>query len=311
MGGNHGVKRDLVEVFRQIALHAAHEFFGEVWEFGFVGGKRGVPSFFVGFASGFGVPVCVDFFRDGERWVVPADGFAGQLDFFSAQRLAMGFGGVGAVGAAFADVGFANHQSRLVGAGFGVGDGLADGGGAVAVNRANHVPAAGGEAQSGVVDEPRSNLAVNGDAVVVVQGDQLVQLPRACQGDGFVADAFHHATVAHENVGVVVNDVQVFAVISFVEFFGEQLLSQCKTDRVGDALAEWAGGGFYAWGHAHFRVASGFAVQLAEVFQLGHRQFVAGQVQHGVIQHRRVAVGEDETVAVGPMRVARVVFQVV
>ena len=207
-------------------------------------------------------------------------------------------------------------QRRLVGAGFGVGDGLADRGGVVAVDRADHVPAAGGEAQSGVVDEPGRDLAVNGNAVVVVQGDQLVQLPGAGQRDGFVADAFHQAAVAHEDVGVVVDDGEFRFAIRFVsygavEFLGQQLLSQRHADRVGDALAERAGGGFHAGGHAHFRVAGGFAVQLAEVFQLGHRQFVAGQVQHGVIQHGGVAVGQHETVAVNPVRVGRVVLEVV
>jgi hypothetical protein len=36
--------------------------------------------------------------------------------------------------------------------------------------------------------------------------DQLVQLPGAGQGAGLVADAFHHAAVAHEHIGVVVDD---------------------------------------------------------------------------------------------------------
>ncbi len=52
------------------------------------------------------------------------------------------------------------------------------------------------------------------------------------------------------------------------------------------------------------------AVQLAEFLQFGERQGVAGQVEQRVDEHRAVAVRQDETVAVGPLRVGRVVFQV-
>ena len=52
-------------------------------------------------------------------------------------------------------------------------------------------------------------------------------------------------------------------------------------------------------------------MQLAELLQVVDRQIVAGQVQQGVDQHRAVAVGEHEAVAVGPLGVGRVVAQVV
>ena len=52
------------------------------------------------------------------------------------------------------------------------------------------------------------------------------------------------------------------------------------------------------------------AVQLAEVAQLAHRQVVAAQVQQRIQEHRAVAVRHHETVAVGPVRIGRVVLQV-
>ena len=136
------------------------------------------------------------------------------------------------------------------------------------------VPAVGFEPRGGVVDEPRRDLAVNRDAVVVVQGDQFIQLPSTCQSAGFVADAFHHATIAHEHIGVVIDDVMAGA----VEFGGQQLLSQRHTDRIGNALTQRTGGGFHARRDADLGVSGSFAVQLAEVFQLAHRQVVAGEV---------------------------------
>jgi hypothetical protein len=57
-------------------------------------------------------------------------------------------------------------------------------------------------------------------------------------------------------------------------------------------------------------VVSTPGVQLAEVLQLFDREIVAGQVQQRVDQHRAVAVGQHEAVAVRPLRIARVVLQV-
>ena len=97
---------------------------------------------------------------------------------------------------------------------------------------------------------------------------------------------------------------------STVEFRGQQLFCQRHAHRVGDALAQGAGGGFHARGDAHFGVAGGFAVQHAEVFQLAHGQVIAREVQQSVNQHRAVAVGQHKAVAVEPMRVFGVVLQV-
>ena len=117
--------------------------------------------------------------------------------------------------------------------------------------------------------------------------------------------AFHQAAVAHEDVGVVIDDVQTV----FIKFGGKDFFRQCHTHSVGNALSQRAGGGFHAVGVAVFGVAGGFAVQLAEVFQVFNAQVVAGQVQQAVQQHGRVAVGEDEAVAVVEFGVGRVVTQ--
>ena len=55
-------------------------------------------------------------------------------------------------------------------------------------------------------------------------------------------DAFHEATVAEENVGVVVDDV----VSRTVELRSQQPLGERHADRGGEALAEWTGGGLDA-----------------------------------------------------------------
>ena len=68
-------------------------------------------------------------------------------------------------------------------------------------------------------------------------------------------------------------------VIGFIEFLAEQFFAQSHADCIGNTLTKRAGGGFYARGDGVFGMASGFAVQLAEILNFFHRQIVAGQMQ--------------------------------
>jgi hypothetical protein len=76
----------------------------------------------------------------------------------------------------------------------------------VAVDVRDHVPAVRFETLRRVVREPALHVAVDADAVVVVERDELAELPRSRERCGFVRDAFHHAAVAHEHICVVVDD---------------------------------------------------------------------------------------------------------
>ncbi|MND93572.1 hypothetical protein D3C80_857610 [compost metagenome] len=177
----------------------------------------------------------------------------------------------------------------------------------VTVDVADHLPVVGFETLRRVVGEPAFDFAVDGDAVVIVEGDQLAQAQGTGQGSDFVGNAFHHAAITQEHIGVVVDDV----VARTVELRRHDFFSQGKTHGVGQALAQWTGGGFYARGVAEFRVARGAAVQLTELLEVIDRQVVAGQVQQRVDQHRAVAVGQHEAVTVGERWIARVVLEVV
>ena len=157
----------------------------------------------------------------------------------------------------------------------------------------------------GVVVEPPLHIAVNGNPVVVVEGDEFIQPPDTCERTHFVADAFHHAAVAQEAVRTVVDHGETVA----VKFRGEQLFSQGHTDGVGNALPQGARRRFHARRHAHFGMTGGFASHLTEVLQIVERQIVAGEVQQGVLQHRAVAVRENEAVAADPLRVLGIVTE--
>ena len=303
--GQRGIDRHLSEVLRQVTGRTAHVLERELRVRLAVGLEGVNPLRLGGQACVPRVPLLVSLFRDHEGLVAPAQRFAGELDFIGAECLAVRLGGASAVGRAFADRGLAADQRGLVGlAGF--GDGSVDRSHVVAVDVGDHVPAASRKTLGRVIDEPRRHRTVDADAVVVVQRDELVQAPCAGQCAGFVADAFHQAAVAHKHIGVVIND----GVTGAVEFGGQLLFGQRHAHRVGEALAERAGGGLDTRCHAHFRVARRLAVHLAEVAQLAHRQVIAHEVQHRIQQHRSVAVAEHEAITIGPVRIAGVVLEV-
>ncbi|SYD71601.1 Uncharacterised protein [Klebsiella pneumoniae] len=275
-----------VEVRRHLAFHTAGEF-GCFLREGFgVSRKLLVPCGFFRLAGFFGIPLGIDVRRDVKRRVFPAQRFAGQGDFGVAQRRAVGVVGAGFVRRTETDDGLAHQQGRFVGDRPRFFYRAFDGVSVVTVHAAHHVPAVGFKAFGGVVGEPAFNVAVDGDAVVIIERHQFTQFQGTGQGAHFVRNAFHHAAVAHEGVGVVVDDI----VSRTVELRRQGFLGDSHPDRVSDTLAQRTGGGFHACGVADFRVTRGFGVQLAEVFQLGYRQIVASEVQQAVNQHRTMAI---------------------
>ena len=167
------------------------------------------------------------------------------------------------------------------------------------------MPAVGREARGDVLGEADRRRAGEGDRVAVVEHDQLAQPQVAGQRAGFGLHAFDHVAVAREHIGVVVDDLVAGPVVAH----GQVGFGQRHADRIGDALAEWARGRLDPLGQMAFRVPRSQAAPLAEALDLLQRQVIAGQVEQRVEQHRPVARGQDEAVAVRPRRVRRVVAQ--
>ena len=108
---------------------------------------------------------------------------------------------VGLVGGAVADEGGHLDERGLVGDRLGLGQGRVQALQiVVAVLDVLHVPAQRLKAGGDILGEGDLGVAVNGDAVVVVQRDQLAQAPVAGDGGGLVGDAFHVAAVAQDHV---------------------------------------------------------------------------------------------------------------
>ena len=163
--------------------------------------------------------------------------------------------GAGLVRRAEADHGLRRDHGRLVGL-LGRFNGCSDRFRIVAVD-GNRVPV--GRAEAGVLvgRVGERNRAVDRDAVVVPEDDQLVELQVAGERDRFLADAFHEAAVTGKHVGVVV--LQFGAELVFQLLFGER-----HADGSRNTLAERTGGRFDAGGVAIFRVAGSLGTELTE-----------------------------------------------
>ena len=119
----------------------------------------------------------------------------------------------------------------------------------------------------------------------------------------FLADAFHQAAVAGQNVGVVVD--QIVSEGRIHDAFAER-----EADRIAETLAEWAGRRLDAGGMAVFGMTRRLRTDLAEILDLVDRHvLVAGEVEQRIKQHRAMASRQDEAVAVGPVRLPGIEFQ--
>ena len=214
----------------------------------------------------------------------------------------MGAGGALLIGRAVSDHRAAGNQRRAAGL-LGRGDRLVDRVGIVTVDLGD-APAAGRKARDLIVGYRQIGAAIDGNAVVVEQHDQARQSQVPGQRNRLVADALHQTAVAGEHIGKVIDH-------PIAETRSHHALGQRHADGVRQTLAERSGGGFDAGCVTVFGMAGGAAAELAEILDLFDRHVgVAGQIEHRVEQHRGVAVGQNEPVAVGPLRVGGIELQV-
>ena len=181
--------------------------------------------------------------------------------------------------------------------------GAPDGGEVVDVGHVLDVPAVGLEALALVLGvEGERGRAVDRDAVVVVEEDELPEPEGARERGGLLGDALHQVPVGGDPVDAVVDDGVARAVVALAE----ELLRHRHADRVRDPLAERAGGGLDAGGEEVLRVPGCERLPLAEALDLLEGEVVPGQVQGGVLEDAGMPSREDEAVAVRPVGVRRV-----
>ena len=115
-----------------------------------------------------------------------------------------------------------------------------------------------------------------------------------------VAHALRQTAIAGDHEGVVVRE-------RGTEAGAQVLLRQRHADGVRDALAQGTRGDLDAGGVSVLGVAGSRGSPLPEGAEVVELETEPGQVQRRVEQHRRVAGGKDEAVAVGPRGIGGVV----
>ncbi len=251
------------------------------------------------------VPLPVDGVGNLERWMRPVQGLARRRHLVLAQGRAMHRRGALLVGRPEADDGLDANQGRTAIGQHRVAQGRLDVVRIVPVHAADHAPAVALEAGRDVLGEPSAHLAVDGDAVVIIEADQLAQPQGAGQGGRFVGDALHQAAVAHHHPSAVIHHIEAKP----IELRRQPRLRQRHAHGIGEALAQRPGGGLDAGALAVLRMPGGLGMQLAKGLEVVHRHRIAAQVQQAVQQHGAVPIGEHEPVPVPPAGVLGVVAQ--
>src|SRR5262249_11912978 len=104
----------------------------------------------------------------------------------------------------------------------GISKGVLDSIKIVGITHTNHVPSVGKEPPSNIFGKRDIGLAFDGDAVVVVDPAQVVELEMSRQRGGLARDAFHHATVAAQGIDPIPEQFKAWFVVSCCEpFFGD------------------------------------------------------------------------------------------
>ena len=271
----------IVPVLRQAAAHAAGKLGGEIRVRFFVGGKLLVPGLLGLFTRLTGIPGSVDLFRDLKRRMFPPQLLPGQRDFLLAQRRAVRLLFARLIRRAEADDRAADNQGRFILHALRFLNRFFHRLRIVTVDLVHYVPVVGFKAFCRVVGKPAFGLPVDGDAVVIVEANQLAEPQRARQGADLMGNPLHQAAVTHKYVGIVVDNL----VVRLVKLCRQRAFGNRQPNRIGQPLTEWSGRCFHPRRIANLRVPRRFGVQLAEVFQLLKRQIVAGKVQQAVEQH--------------------------
>ena len=146
--------------------------------------------------------------------------------------------------------------------------------------------------------------AVVGHPVVVPEEDELAEPQVPGERYDLLPNALLQAAVPDEGIGVMIDDIGS-------QPLAQEGLGERHARRVGDALAERAGGDLDPAGRIELGMALAVGSEFAEALDLVDGDLlVAAQVKEGIEQHRSVPARLHEPVPVKPQRILRVELEV-
>ena len=172
-----------------------------------------------------------------------------------------------------------------------------------------HVPAVGKEARCDIVAESQVRVPFDGYPVAVVNPAQVTQHLVTGERGCFARYAFHHVAVAADRIDVVVE----YRKTRTIEVPSQPACGERHAHRIAAALPERTGRRLDTAGQTVLRVAGTFAAELSKPPDIVDRDggrplpllfavycFHAAEMEHGIEQHRGMAIGKHEAVSIGP-----------
>ena len=248
----------------------------------------------------------------------PAVAALGEAYLLLAERLAMGGAGVVLMRGAIADMTLDDDQGRHVVVRRKVSIACANRSRIVGVADALHVPAIGEETRRDIVAESQIRVALDRDPVAVVDPAKIAEHLVTGERGRFARHTLHHVAVAAYDINVVVEH----RVIRPIEMLSQPAPGERHADAVAAALPERASRCLDSRCQVVFGMAGAFAAELpkpldiverdrglAETLVFGIDGFHAAEMQHRVEQHRGMAIGKNEAIAIWPDRIVRIEAQ--
>ena len=211
------------------------------------------------------------------------------------------------VGSAVADGGLTDDQSGTSVALLSFSQSGVALGGVIGVGNAEHTPVVGFETGFHIFGESKIGGTFDGDGVVIVEDDQIIQFQVSCQRSGLTGATFHHAAVTGNDVDLLVSETGFIKTGVSTKVFESHSHTHCR----GKSAAQGTGGHVDTGGVTEFRMTGSQAAPLTELLDLFHgHAFVVEKVEQTVDQHGAVSGREDETVTSDPFGIGRIVAQI-
>src|SRR5262249_48552602 len=185
----------------------------------------------------------------------------------------------------------------------------------ICVSDAKSVPAVAQKSGRDVLGKGDARIAFDRDVIVVVDPAKVVQGEMARQRRRFGSHALHHAAVAANRVDVVVEDLEVGAIVPV----SEPRLRNGHADAVGDPLSKRSSRGLDTRNQVVLGMTGSLAAELAEATNIVERNrglakplvlgidcAGASEMKHRPQQHRGMTVGKHEPISVRPNWILRV-----
>src|SRR6185369_1773020 len=122
---------------------------------------------------------------------------------------------------------------------------------------------------------------------------------------GFSRNALHQIAVANQRVGVMINNLVAWSVVTA----SEVIFRDRHSNAIGESLAQRTCGHLYPWRQSVFGMTGRSAAPFTKLFDLFEWEIIASEVEQTIEQHRSMSGGQDKTIAIRPTWIGRIMFE--